>query len=86
MELIHNNPYRIAGILSSATEKELQRNKGRIKAFAKVGKETNSDIDFEFLTKISRKEIGIVDKAFSQIQQNKDKVNFALFWFLILAI
>jgi hypothetical protein len=82
MKLIENNPYRIAGILSNATERELQRQKGRITAHARVGKETESDFDFQFLSNVSRKDIVVVNKAFANIQQNQDKVNFALFWFL----
>lgn len=81
MELIQNNPYRIAGILSNGTERELQRQKGRITAHARVGQETESDLDFQFLPKISRKEIDVVNKAFANLQQNQDKVNYALFWF-----
>lgn len=81
MELIQNNPYRIAGILSNATVKELEKQKGKIKAFARVGREIKSDYDFHILEKITRTEDSI-DKAFSDIQQNQDKVNFALFWFL----
>ncbi|MEJ4087501.1 hypothetical protein NPQ18_04475 [Galbibacter orientalis] len=82
MEIIKNNPYRIAGILSSTTERELQRQKGRITAHARVGQETESDLDFQFLPVISRKEIDVVNKAFSNIEQNQDKVNYTLFWFL----
>lgn len=81
MELIKNNPYRIAGILSNATERELQKQKTKIKAYSKVGKEIKSDFDFQILDSITRTEDSI-DKAFSTIEQNQDKVNFALFWFL----
>jgi hypothetical protein len=81
MELIQNNPYRIAGILSNATAKELEKQRGKIRAFAKVGKEINSDYDFQVLNGITRTEDSI-DKAFSIIEQNQDKVNYALFWFL----
>ena len=81
MELIKNNPYRIAGILSNATERELQKQKTRIKAYAKVGKEIKSDFDFDFLGDIVRTE-DLVNKAFSKIEQNQDKVNYSLFWFL----
>ena len=56
MELINNNPYRIAGILSNATSKELQKQKGKIKAFSKVGKEIKSDYDFHILPIITRTE------------------------------
>ena len=82
MELIKNNPFRIAGVLSNATERELQRQKGRIAARARVGKDTDSEFDFGFLPKISRKEIEVANKAFSNIEQSQDKVNYALFWFL----
>ncbi|MFV0553417.1 MAG: tetratricopeptide repeat protein [Mangrovibacterium sp.] len=81
MELIQNNPYRVAGILSNATAKELEKQKGKIKAFAKVGKEIKSDFDFEILGHISRTE-DTVNEAFSKIEQNQDKVSHSLFWFL----
>lgn len=81
MELIKNNPYRIAGILSNATERELQKQKTKIKAYTKVGKTIESDVDFEFLGSIERTE-NSVNKAFSKIDQNQDKVYYSLFWFL----
>jgi hypothetical protein len=81
MELIKNNPYRIAGILSNATERELQKQKTKIKAYSKVGKEIKSDYDFQILGNIDRTEDS-VNKAFSNVEQNQDKVNFSLFWFL----
>ena len=81
MKIIQNNPYRVAGILSNATAKELQKQKGKIKAFSKVGKEITSEFDFDFLNSIERTEQNI-EKAFSNIEQNQDKVNNSLFWFL----
>ncbi|MUP45402.1 hypothetical protein E0K83_06540 [Gramella sp. BOM4] len=84
MNSIHNNPFRIAGILSNASERELQKQKTKIKAFTKVGKEIKSDYDFQVLETITRTEDS-VNKAFSNVQQNQDKVNYALFWFLNLS-
>jgi len=81
MDIIKNNPYRIAGILSNATERELQKQKTKIKAYTKVGKEIKSDFDFGILDGISRTEES-VNKAFSNFEQNQDKVNYSLFWFL----
>ena len=81
MNIINNNPYRIAGILSNATTKELEKQKGKIKAYTKVGKEIKSDFDFQILGSIDRTEDS-VNKAFSNIEQNQDKVNYALFWFM----
>ena len=81
MEIIKNNPYRILGILSNSTIKELEKQKGKIKAYTRVGKEINSDLDFDLLGDISRTE-ETVNKAFSKVEQNQDKVNYSLFWFL----
>ena len=80
MNIINHNPYRIAGILSNATAKELEKQKGKVRAFSKVGKEIKSDYDFQILDSITRTEDSI-SKAFSDIQQAQDKVNYALFWF-----
>src|SRR5690554_1932684 len=81
MEIIKNNPYRIAGILSNASTKELEKQKGKVKAYTKVGKEIKSDFDFQILGNIDRTEDS-VNKAFSNVEQSQDKVNYALFWFL----
>jgi hypothetical protein len=81
MKIINNNPYRIAGILSNATAREIQKQKTKIKAFSKVGQEIKTDYDFQVLENISRTE-DTINIAFSNIEQNQDKVNYSLFWFL----
>lgn len=81
MNLIQNNPYRIAGIFANATTKEIHNRKTKIKAFARVGKSISSEFDFSFLPPVNRSEESI-NKAFSQIEQNPDKVKNALFWFI----
>ena len=45
MQIINNNPFRIVGILANTTTRELERQKGRIKAYARVGREIKSDFD-----------------------------------------
>ena len=80
MKLIQENPYRICGILSNATERALQKQKSKIKAYAKVGREAQSDLDFQILGSISRTQDSI-NKAFSNIEQNQDRLTHALFWF-----
>jgi hypothetical protein len=80
MNIINHNPYRIAGILSNATAREIEKQKGRVKAYSKVEKKIKSDYDFQILDSVTRTEDSI-NKAFSDIQQAQDKVNYALFWF-----
>lgn len=81
MKLISHNPYRVAGILSNVTEKELQRQKSKIKRYSEVGKQITSDYDFSFLENIDRSE-QTIESAFSSIEQSQDKVRNSLFWFL----
>ncbi|TYB76813.1 hypothetical protein ES677_09775 [Bizionia gelidisalsuginis] len=82
MELIQNNPYRIAGILSNATAKEVQKNKSKFLKFAEVGKRIESEYDFNSSLQLINRDKDNLAQAFSQIQQSQDKVNFSLFWFL----
>ena len=63
MKLIHENPYRIAGLPSNTSERELQRRQGKIKKLAKIGREADSEFDFNFLNPVSRSEEN-VNKAF----------------------
>jgi hypothetical protein len=81
MDIIKNNPYRIIGILSNASAREIQAIKGKITAYAKVGKEIKSEYDFPFLDSIERDQ-NKIEKAFSAIQQSKDMLENSLFWFL----
>lgn len=81
MKQITNNPYRIIGILSNATAKEIQARKGKITAYAKVGKQISSEFDYTFL-EIIEKDQNIIEKSFSAIQQSKEMLNHSLFWFI----
>jgi hypothetical protein len=81
MDIIKNNPYRIIGILSNATAKEIQSRKSKITAYAKVGKQITSDFDFPLFNSIER-EHDKIEKAFSAIQQSKEMLENSLFWFL----
>lgn len=83
MKSIINNPYRIAGILANSSEKDILKQKSKIKRFSEVGKEISSEYDFPFLSSLSRSST-IIDKAFSDIEQNQNKVFYSLFWFLNL--
>ncbi|NOQ76078.1 MAG: hypothetical protein GQ574_29000 [Crocinitomix sp.] len=80
MNLIDQNPFRVAGILASASARELEKQKSRIARFASVGKAIESPYDFSFLTAIVRTEAES-NKAFALIEQNHGRVNQALFWF-----
>jgi hypothetical protein len=81
MKIIQENPYRIVGILSNASAKEIQGRKGKISAYVKVGKQISSEFDFPFLNSIER-DHNIIDRAFAAIQQSKEMLDNSLFWIL----
>lgn len=83
MKSVINNPYRIAGILANSSEKDILKQKSKIKRFSEVGKEISSEYDFPFLSSLQRSST-LIDKAFSDIEQNQNKVSYSLFWFLNL--
>ena len=80
MKTIHNNPYRIAGVYSNASTREITRNKGKINAYTAANRDVVFDVDFPILNKIKRT-TNNTTKAFADISANKDKVNNSLFWF-----
>lgn len=83
MKTILSNPYRITGILSNASVREIQSRKNKVTAYAKVGKEITSEYDFPFFNLLNRTN-SIIDQAFSDIEQNHNKVVHSLFWFINL--
>jgi hypothetical protein len=81
MDIIQNNPYRVMGLIANATEREIQRQKSKINKYSGIGKHITSEFDFPFLNNLERTS-EISDKAFSCIEQNEEKVNYSLFWFI----
>ncbi len=81
MNLIQENPYRIIGIIANASEKEIQKQKSKLLRYASIGKQAKGEFDVSFLDKIERDE-NQIKMAFSKIEQNQDKINHALFWFV----
>jgi hypothetical protein len=83
MKFIELNPYRIIGLLSKSSEKDIQKQKSKITRYVIIGKQIESEFDFPFLGKIIRAE-KTINQAFSAIEQNQDRVSHSLFWFLNL--
>lgn len=82
MDLIEQNPYRILGVLSNSSKKEIVANYGKIKAFSKTGKTISFDNDFsQILKPVIRSEESSA-KAYNAITLPKDKLAAGLFWFL----
>lgn len=81
MNTIKENPFRTLGLFGNSSEKELQKQIATIKRFAEVGKTKAFDYDFPFFGEVVRS-TEKVQEAASKIEQAKNKVHYALFWFL----
>lgn len=80
---ISKNSYRVLGVPSNASLKDIQRNISKLKAFAKIGKEMQLDYDFSCLnfSKINRTD-DLLLKSESQIKLDKNRIQMSLFWFI----
>jgi tetratricopeptide (TPR) repeat protein len=81
MDIVKQNPYRVLGLLGSASERELQKQIAVIKRFSEVGKSKSFDSDFDFIGQVARATED-VQLAASKIEQAHKKVYYALFWFI----
>ena len=82
MDRITNNPYRILGVFSNASLREITANKTKRAKFASVGKSVALEADMDgVLPPVNRNEAS-VEKAFADLSLPLDKLKHALFWFV----
>lgn len=81
MQAIHDNPYRIVGVLANASAREKQKQITKGLRYAGIGKSIDSEFDFNFLEEVER-DTENLNQSSSSIQQGQDCVSHALFWFI----
>lgn len=80
MNIIENNPFRILGVYSNASAREIAANVHRISAYLSVKREVSFPQDLaEMLGKCARTEDNVAE-AQAKINLPKDKIKYALFW------
>lgn len=79
MQLITQNPYHVLGLLADSNEREIEKQKAKIKAFQNVGKPIEFNSDLAFAGNPDRSPSAI-EKALSSIAINQNKVFNGLFW------
>lgn len=82
MDIIEQNPYRVLGVLSNSSKKEIVANFGKIKAFSKTGKTVSFENDFSTILKPVIRTEESSAKAYNDITLPKDKLSAGLFWFI----
>lgn len=81
MEIINNNPYRLLGVYSTSSQREVVANQGKMKAFLKVGKQVSFPLDLNgVLPDILRSEESVAD-AISKLSLPTEQLKYAQFWF-----
>lgn len=82
MNIIQNNPYRVLGVYSNASKREIIGAENKIKAYVKTGKTISVKTDFtSLLGNVERTEESLAG-AVSSLTLAKDKLLYALFWFI----
>ena len=83
---ISNNSYRVLGVPSNSSLKDIQKNISKLKAFAKIGREMQLDYDLSCLNlaKINRTD-DILLKSENHIKLDKNRIQMSLFWFVDLS-
>ena len=78
---VTENPYRILGVPSTASAREIAANATKIKRFSQAGKDLSFPLDCnDYLPSVSRN-IDSIETALSSVNLPKDKLANALFWF-----
>lgn len=78
---VTENPYRVLGIPSTASAREIAANATKIKRFSQAGKDLTFPLDCNnYLPPVSRNS-ALIEAALSAVNLPKDKLANALFWF-----
>ncbi len=80
--LLLHNPYRVLGVYSNASKKEVLSNLNKMKAFLKVGKAVSLPLDFPMILPALNRDDAIVSSAQLAIELPMDQIKHSLFWFI----
>ena len=81
LKIIQTNPYRLLGVYSTSSQKEVVANLGKMKAFLKVGRDVSFPLDLNgVLPPVSRTEQNVAD-ANAKLTLPAEQLKYAQFWF-----
>lgn len=82
MNIISNNPFRIIGVPSNASARDIAANQSRLKAYLAASKAVSFPLDCVGGQGELNRDTAIVQQAIANINLPQDKVAHALFWFI----
>jgi len=81
LELIINNPYRVLGVQSTASRKELVKRVNDLAMFAEMGKSKDFPLDLSDIFPLNRSPENIKE-AERKLENDESKILYSCFWFL----
>ncbi|MDC1024732.1 hypothetical protein OAR04_02255 [Flavobacteriales bacterium] len=82
MKIIQNNPFRILGVISNASAKEINQAETYIIRYLEIGKSAELKFDISPPLKNINRTLKLINSAKNQIHTNFDKLNYSIFWFV----
>jgi len=80
MDAILNNPFRILGLPTTASDKEIAKRVSDLLIYAEMGKKVSYETDFPFLGEIDRS-IESIKYAAKKFELPENKIFYSLLWF-----
>ena len=84
IDLIQNNPFRVLGVYSNSSQKEIVANQGRMKAFLNVGKSVDFPLDLNDLIPSILRTTESVSSANGKLTIASEQFFYGQFWFIKL--
>ena len=82
MNIIENNPFRILGIISNASAKEIKEAETFILRYLDIGKSANLKFDITPPLNNIERNSKIIANAKRKIHDDFDKLTHSIFWFV----
>ena len=82
LDIIQHNPFRLIGVFSSATRKEIVANLARIKANIRVNRQISFPADLDGVLLSPNRTAETIADAESKLALPKDLILYAQFWFI----
>ena len=81
MNIVFDNPYRVLGLISPISNKELAKRTNDLQTFVEFGKSPSYDLDISSTVIPIARGIDNIKDAARHLESDNDKVFYALFWF-----
>lgn len=82
LKIISHNPYRLLGVFSTASRREIVANLARIKANIRVNRQVSFPVDLDGILPSPQRTAETIADAESKLALPKDIIRYAQFWFI----